>query len=66
MRYLSHLNPNLRAHEDRPGTIVGALPSHAGRGDWHDVPVLRGRIGDLSLFRDGGRWVVDKRRPQPN
>ena len=44
MRYLTHLDPNRRAHEDGPGTLVGALPSRAGRDDWDDVLVLHARM----------------------
>ena len=44
MRYLTHLNRNGRAHGDRPGTLVGALPSRTGRDDWEDAVVLHARV----------------------
>jgi hypothetical protein len=44
MRYLTHLNHNGRAHQDRPGTLVGALPSRTGRDHWDDVVVLHPRV----------------------
>ena len=43
MRYLTHLNLHGRAQEDRPGTLVGALPSRAGRHVWDDVLLFHGR-----------------------